>query len=143
MKFKIELKDNVNLSPSMAEKTIKNFLQISSNELTSQIKKKTPVDYGKLRGSWTSKQSREQLRITNSRNYAVFVEKGTGIYGENGGLIFPKTANVLHANINGEDVFFKHSKGQKGKHMAEKGLEAYSIKIPNLFRTAYRQARGK
>ncbi len=142
--MKIEIKlDKTSLFTEHPEEVVETFFEISSEILTSEIKKHTPVDYGKLRGSWTPKQSKTKLVVSNSRNYALFVEKGTGIFGPKRHRIFPRSAKVLHANIKGKDVFFRHSRGQAGKHMAEKGVLAYQKQIPKLLRTALIQITEK
>lgn len=135
MKIEIRLGEEVEAFKGQPEKVTQTFLSLSSEALTGAIKKETPVDYGKLRGSWTPKLSKDKLVVENSRNYALFVEKGTGIFATNGShRIFPKNANVMHATIDGDDVFFTNSRGQPGQHMAEKGFMNYRKKIPNLFR---------
>ena len=125
------------------EKVVHSFLSLSSESLTGEIKKETPVDYGKLRGSWTPKISKNKLVVSNSRNYALFVEKGTGIFGQRRHRIFPKTAPAMRAKIDGEIRYFTNSRGQPGRHMTEKGLITYRKRIPQLFRTALIQnSRG-
>lgn len=134
--MKIEIKlDDYKLFNNQPQKVVDTFLDLSSEQLTTSIKKKTPVDYGKLRGSWTPKQSKNKLVVSNSRNYAVFVEKGTGIFATEGRhRIFPKSAQAMKATIDGEVRFFTNSRGQPGQHMAEKGFMEYRTKIPNLFK---------
>lgn len=135
MKIEIRLGDTIEAFRGQPERVTQTFLSLSSEELTGDIKKETPVDYGKLRGSWTPKLSRDKLVVENTRNYALFVEKGTGIFSSEGRhRIFPKNANVMHATIKGDDVFFANSRGQPARHMAEKGFMEYRKKIPNLFR---------
>ena len=84
MKIEIRLAEQSKLFKNQPEKVVSTFLSLSSEELTTQIKKKTPVDTGKLRGSWTPKLSKDKLVVQNTRNYALFVEKGTGIFATEG-----------------------------------------------------------
>lgn len=134
MKIEIRLADYKAFN-GQPEKVTQTFLSLSDEALTGDIKKETPVDYGKLKGSWKPKQSRDKLVVENTRNYALFVEKGTGIFSTEGRhRIFPKNAQAMHAKIKGEDIFFTNSRGQPGRHMAEKGFMKYRKKIPNLFR---------
>lgn len=135
MKIEIRLDKQYELMKGHPEQVTHTFLDLSSEQLTTDIKKETPVDYGKLRGSWTPKLSKDKLVVSNSRNYALFVEKGTGIFASGGRhRIFPKKARALRATIDGEVRFFTNSRGQPGKHMAEKGFMTYRKKIPNLFK---------
>ena len=135
MKIEIRLAEEYKAFKGQPEKVVQTFLSLSSEQLTNSIKDETPVDYGKLRNSWKPKLSKDKLVVENSRNYALFVEKGTGIFSTEGRhRIFPKNKKVMHATIKGEDVFFTNSRGQPGKHMAEKGFMNYRKRIPNLFR---------
>ena len=139
MKIEIKLQDHTKLSAQKNDEVIRRFLQISSEELTTTVKKETPVDYGKLRGSWIPKLQSKRLTLTNSRNYAVFVEKGTGIFGPRHHRIFPVSAKVLHFNAGGQEVFTTNVQGRPASHMAEKGLEKFRYKIPKIFNTAVHQ----
>lgn len=144
MKIEIKLGEQIKAFNGQPEQVVTTFLSLSSEELTGDIKKETPVDHGKLRGSWTPKQSKNKLVVENTRNYALFVEKGTGIFASEGRhRIFPKNGNVMHANIKGDDVFFTNSRGQPARHMAEKGFMTYRKKIPKLFKTSIiKHAKG-
>lgn len=117
-------------------KTIEWFLHASEESLSGEIAKKTPRLTSNLRDSWKPSYKKNELHISTSVSYAPYVEVGTGIYGPHEAPIEPVTANVLHAEIKGEDVFFHSSKGQEGAHMAEKGAEAFKAKVPNLFMLA-------
>lgn len=143
MQLNIQVKKDRKLSDTLNERVSRIFLELSSESLTTEIKKKTPVDKGKLRGSWTPKLSRNQLSVKNTRNYAVYVEKGTGMFSEQPHMITPRTANVFHAEIGGEDVFFKEHKGMEGRHMAEKGTKEFKKQIPKIWRNAFLQATRK
>ena len=135
MEIIIEFKEEPYIK-GVSSETIKYFYQISEEQLTNEIKNRTPVLTGNARGSWTPRLSSTQLTITTSVNYMPFLEVGTGLFGPKGKLITPVSANAMHAVIKGEDVYFTSSKGQKGHHMAEKGAEAFKPKIPNLFKIA-------
>ena len=144
MKIEIRLGEEIEAFHGQPEKVVQTFLSLSSEDLTADIKKETPVDQGKLRGSWTPKLSKDKLVVENTRNSALFVEKGTGIFASNGShRIFPKNSNVMHATIKGDDVFFTNSRGQPGRHMAEKGFMTYRKRIPKLFQTSImRHSKG-
>ena len=125
---------------AVTSQTIKYFLEASKEQLTNEIQEKTPVKTRNLRQGFKPSIKGNELHITNSVNYAPFVELGTSIYATEGRhRIFPKNANVLHAVIDGDDVFFANSRGQPGQHMAKKGAEAFKPKIPNLFALAMKK----
>lgn len=136
MKIEIKLREqDVAINQRYSEEVIDYFLKASKEQLIADIKSKTPVKHGILRGSWNAKQSKNRLTITNSTKYAIFVEEGTGIF-KTGHRIFPKNASVFRAVIDKQVVYFRHHKGRPAKHMMKKGVEKYVVKIPNLFRTA-------
>lgn len=143
MKLEIRLQDQVKFTKIPPDTVIRKFLEISKEQLTTEVKRETPVDTGKLRNSWTPHISNHRLTLTNSRNYAVFVEKGTGIFGPRGHRIFPKSAKVLHFKAAGADVFTTNVRGQPARHMAEKGLHNFTYRIPNIFHNAVRQTIAK
>lgn len=145
MQLNIQVKKDRKLSDTLNERVSRLFLELSSESLTTEIKRKTPVSPGggKLRGSWTPKVSKNQLIVKNTRNYAVYVEKGTGMFSEKPHMITPRTATVFHAEIGGEDVFFKEHKGMEGRHMAEEGTKEFKKQIPKIWRNAFLQATRK
>jgi len=143
MKLEIRLQDQLKFTKIPPDTVIRKFLEISKEQLTTEVKRETPVDTGKLRNSWTPRVSNHRLTLTNSRNYAVFVEKGTGIFGPRGHRIFPKSAKVLHFKAGGADVFTTNVRGQPARHMAEKGLHNFTYRIPNIFNNAVRQTIAK
>jgi hypothetical protein len=133
MKVHIRIEDHTKLTKIPPKDVITNFLDMSSEKLVGEVKKLTPVDKGKLRGSWTPKLSSYRLTLTNTRNYSIFVDRGTGIFGPRHHRIFAKKGSVMRAKIGGQTIFFKHHRGRPAVHMAERGLESYTYHIPNLF----------
>ena len=67
----------------------------------------------------------------DQKNYALFVSRGTGIYGPSKNPITPRRAKALVFEIAGKKVFAKSVKGQKPNPFMEKGMEV-----------AIRHARG-
>ena len=53
---------------------------------------------------------------TNRAPYALYVEKGTGIFGPTRSPIRSMTGNVLVFELNGKTVFAHSVKGQRGRH---------------------------
>lgn len=161
MKLQIRLNDYVSFTKVPPETVTKKFLEISSEELKNSVKGETPRDTGKLRQSWTSKKSSNRVTLTNSRNYAVFVEKGTGIFGPRRHRIFPVSAQVLHWTSKGKSttytasngtsytvsssngVFARSVQGRPASHMAERGLEKFTHKVPKCFHNAMKQTLKK
>lgn len=136
--MKIELKLGKEYKPfnGQPQRVVDDFLLLSKEVLTGEIQDETPVDNGDLQRSWKPTLTKNKLVVSNSRKYALFVEKGTGIFGPRRHRIFPQTAQVLHWNYYGEDRYATNVRGQPGRHMAEKGFMKYRKQIPNLFRTS-------
>lgn len=141
MEIVLNIAKNPQLSQKLNNKLFYYFLLESKERLTNEIKERTPQDTGKLWRSWTPRlEGNTKLTVSNSANYAAYVETGTGLFGENPHTIFPQTANAMHAVINGEDVFFKSSQGMKGYHMAEEGFKEYKRQIPMIWERAFNRA---
>ncbi|WP_323736274.1 hypothetical protein PXD04_10385 [Methanosphaera sp. ISO3-F5] len=136
MKIEIRLGEEFKFFNGQPEKVTRSFLNLSEEALTTEVKDETPVQRGKLRNSWTPKLYPDRLVVSNSREYAVFVEKGTGIFGPRRHRIFSRNGGPMRAIIDKEEVYFTNHRGQPGQHMAEKGFMNYRKRIPNLFRTA-------
>ena len=142
MKITIQIRNTTDLE-KLGDNTVNYFLKSSSEQLTNALKESTPVKEGNLRNAWKPKPIKnKQLVITNDTKYAIFVEKGTGLFGPKNHLIYPKNASVLKAKINNQTVFFKHSKGQKAQHMSEKGVKKFKPRIPSLLKNAIIKTRG-
>ena len=153
MKLEIQLKDYLTFTKVPPKEVTKKFLELSGKELEKTIKKETPVDNGKLRKSWKSNVTENRVTVSNSREYAIYVEKGTGIFGPRRHRIFPVNAKALHwtsksskkvSASNGTSytatssngIFAKNIRGQPARHMAEKGLEQYTTRVPVVFHHA-------
>lgn len=145
MKLQIRLNDYVSFTKVPPETVTKKFLEISSEELKNAVVKETPVSPsgGKLRDSWKSRVSANRITLTNSRNYALFVEKGTGIFGPRRHRIFPVSAKVLHFTTETGEVFTTNVRGRPASHMAENGLEKFTHKVPKCFHNAMKQTLKK
>lgn len=63
--------------------------------------------------------------------YAVYVEKGTGIYGDKHVPIRAKTGNMLVWEEHGNTVFTRQVKGQKGQEYMQKAfIETRDVYLP-------------
>ena len=132
MELVIDLPKEIPNFSKLSSAAIQYFLYRSSETLVNDIKEFTPKKDGDLRGAWTPRLSKFELRVTNTMEYARYVEEGTGLYGPNHRLITPKGDKPMHANIGGETIFFWSHKGFEGRKMAEKGKEKFRAKIPLL-----------
>lgn len=96
-----------------------NWLQKSINKFRSFLIKSTgegmieilqevsPKDTGKLSRSWFIVREDDDEAIIQSREkYAVFVDEGTGLFGERHTYITPKNSDYMSFEIKGEGTIF-------------------------------------
>lgn len=114
------------------QKVKQRFTKKCGNTLRSKVIKRTPVDHGQLRKSWDLTITEKEVILQNNKEYAMYVETGTGLYGPRKAPIFPKSAPFLQFEIDGEIIRCLSTKGMKGVHMAEKGVNDLEKELPNL-----------
>lgn len=160
MKISINIEETTGIKnlDKIGEQTGRNLVHLAGLNTQEEVERRTPEDIGHLKNSWfvEDNQSSSQFRLYNTRNYANYVEEGTGLYGPLHHKILPRTKKVLAwkaskkqlANphmttgqyynlvVNKGWIFAKSTKGQKGVHMAEKSIEATSKRIKDLAITA-------
>ena len=126
---------------TMAVKVVNNTLQVKNllkknivKALTAvglyaegEVKRLVPVDTGDLRSSITSEVYPDKVRIGSDKNYAVYVEMGTGLFAVEGNG--RKTAWVYKAR-NGE-VYY--TTGQKPQPYLRPGIEQNINQIVAIF----------
>ena len=132
MELVVDLPKEIPNFSKMSKAAIKYFLNMSSEQLVNDIKDFTPRRDNDLFEAWTPLLSNMELRVRNNKEYARYVEEGTGLYGPNHRRIEAKGSSPMHADIGGEIIFFWSHKGFEGRHMAEKGLEKFRARIPIL-----------
>jgi len=59
------------------EKDLERFKVEFTNEFVARVKQKTPVDTGKLQNGWEGSIKHDAIEVTNSVEYASYVEFGT------------------------------------------------------------------
>ena len=82
----IKFKDNTPQVKKMLLRNIFNALEAVGFFVSGDAKRRVPVDRGALRESISHESNTDEkiVRIGASEKYAVFVEKGTGIYAVDG-----------------------------------------------------------
>lgn len=102
-----------------AAEAVKQAVRLTAVELTGNIREQSPVDHGRLAGSWNMKQTGAlSYKVYTAVKYARFVNDGTGVYGPSGKpiqsrklgkTITPKSLNgVLAFEVNGKTIFAKN-----------------------------------
>lgn len=70
------------------------------------------------------------------KNYALYVEQGTGLYGPRGAKIVPVTAKALAWTSNGQTFIRTSTKGMTPRRYMEKILAAATPQLTTLFEQA-------
>ncbi len=107
-------------------KSAKRAVDLTVNELKGNNQRNSPVDEGKMQGSWLiAGQFAHELnqKIISSALYTPFVNYGTGLYGPRGKKIYPKTARLLGPfKYQGRMISVPWIRGQKPRHFVEKSI---------------------
>lgn len=137
VKIYLDIKEMGNALDNMgtlSEKIVNNV----TVDLLGNVKRESPVDHGRLQGSWTKfDDGPNQKTIKSSANYAQYVNDGTGLYGPHKTLIKPTTKKALKFTPNkgkfkGMTIFTPYSRGIKPRKFVEKSMEKTSNSIPEL-----------
>ena len=128
--------DNID---TLGEKIVNNV----ATDLLSNVKRESPVDHGRLQGSWTIfKDEPTQATIGTSANYAEYVNSGTGIYGPHKTpIIHPTIGKKFAFQVNGKMVYTNIIKGIKPRRFVERSMERTSNRIPELVIHSINQAK--
>jgi len=100
-------------------------------QVENVAKRLAPVDRGALRASIGTQVfingTRIIARVGTGLDYAIYVHKGTGLYGPKHRIIRPRRAKVLTFKPrSGPRVFVKFSRGQKPNPFLVEALQAVS-----------------
>jgi hypothetical protein len=118
---------------ALEDKDKTKIIQLLGGKMQEEIKKRAPVESGKLKNSIKKENIEKGFKIYTNIDYAPYVEYGTGIYqtdeegqlvGHSGWNIYPINAKALrwtdkHGNVH----FSKHVfiKGQEGQFFFKEG----------------------
>ena len=107
--------ENIKRLGEKAANAVKYAALLTSQDLQGNIIENSPVDHGRLSGSWALKRiSTLRYMVSTAVEYAKFVNDGTGIYGPSGKpiqskqpgrKIFPKSGQKLKFTVGGRTVF--------------------------------------
>ena len=128
VKLQIDVEELKPLEPRF-KKVAKRTVVLTANELQRNLKKLSPVDHGRLQGSWVIFQTGELERtVKSSAKYAIFVNDGTGLYGPLGHKIRPKNGKFLAFTPNkgkfkGKLIVVPWTRGQKPQRFVERSME--------------------
>ena len=116
----------------------------TAQEAWSLLMKESPVDHGRLAGSWQlSKEGDLRYKAKSGVKYALAVATGTGIYGPEGKpiIIEPVTKKCLHFIWQGMEIFTKRAevKGMKPNPYPDRALKGAEKRMPEFMERALRE----
>ena len=112
----------------------KKGLNYAGQGMLRHLQINSPVDTGLLRQWFFYNTTENEIEIRTPAKYAPFVNDGTGIYGPHKTPIYSKTVGKpLAFQVNGQMVYTKMIKGQKGQKFVEKSIQQTEGKLANYF----------
>ena len=111
-------------------KSIFKALDATGFFVEGEAKRLTPVDTGNLRDKFSHKVTVNEgkVRISNTAKYAVFVEKGTGIFAEEGN---GRKTPWVYVDSNGE---YHYTRGQRPQPFLTPAVENNTLQITEIIR---------
>ena len=130
VKLEIKVEELKPLEPRF-KKVAKRTVELTSLELQRNVKMLSPVDHGRLQGSWVVFQTGElQRTVKSSAKYAIFVNDGTGIYGpRKTPITHPSIGKMFAFQVNGRMIFTRQIKGIKPRKFVEKSMEMTQSRV--------------
>lgn len=116
----------------------------TAEEAWSLLMKESPVDHGRLAGSWQlSKENDFRYKAKSGVKYALAVATGTGIYGPEGRpiIIEPVTKKCLHFIWQGMEIFTKRAEvqGMKPNPYPDRAMKGAEKRVPEFIKRALRE----
>lgn len=119
-----------------------NIIELGGLSLEAETRKASPVDTGHLQQSWVSNTSKDEVQLSTSAKYARYVDEGTGLYGPNKALIYPKRKKFMAWSKKGKVIYARYTKGQKGQHYVDKAVANFERKLPSVIAQAIKKSVG-
>lgn len=64
----------------------------------------------------TTISQRFDYHPSDSSHYPIFVDAGTGVFGDTGSPIFARSGKAMHFEVDGREIFARMVMGQHGQH---------------------------
>lgn len=108
-----EMLKSIEKSVEEFDENASTFLEKTGSKLVGKVKKKTPVDTGRLRRSWQIKRlSDKEVEVFNATKYGIFIEYGHRVSKSSkvvkGRYMLTKSVNEIEKNLLKDmEEFFK------------------------------------
>ncbi|KZX17468.1 HK97 gp10 family phage protein [Methanobrevibacter filiformis] len=120
---------NIKRLSKFPRRITRRVITLSKNELIRNLKKATPRDTGRARGSWhADRSSHDHVKVSSSVHYMKYLDKGTGIYG-------PKHRPIT---IKGNPWLYWKGAKYPVKQVTVKGIKPYNIVVNSIKATESR-----
>jgi len=141
--FKFD-KEKLAMIMKLPMKAGKLAFKYTAEEAWSLLMKESPVDHGRLAGSWQlSKENDFRYKAKSGVKYALAVATGTGVYGPEGRpiIIEPVTKKCLHFIWQGMEIFTKRAEvqGMKPNPYPDRAMKGAEKRVPEFIRRALRE----
>lgn len=137
VKLRCKVEDLEPINPKITS-AISRTVDLTSLDLLGNLKRNSPVDHGRLQGSWVIFQTgKYEKEIKSSANYAIFVNDGTGLYGHLRHKIYPKNGRYLSFVYDGRRIAVPWTRGQKPKKFVEKSMNQTKNRINEFLIRAF------
>lgn len=119
--------------PSQVRRAFKDAHRMMALELWGNIRENSPVDHGRLAGSWDLTTTGLESKVSTNVVYALFQEEGTHPYD-----IYPSSASALQFQIGGKVIYAKsvHHPGVEGKRYVEQSITETNNRADDLVSVA-------
>lgn len=120
-------------------------LNYTAIEAWGNIRKESPVDHGRLAGSWELTQEGRNYRIFSNVEYVLAVHEGTGIHGPKGEPIeiLPKNKKALYWPGADHPVARVLHPGQKPNRFVDRSLRMTEDRTGEFIDRAIREVMGR
>lgn len=105
----------------------------SVNRIQSSTRALAPHRTGTLQRSIQTQVDYPEGKVQVGEKYGIFLEEGTGIYGDRGSRITPKAAKVLAWKGSGGMVFARSVAGIKARPFFKPGIEKSADYVAEQF----------
>lgn len=135
--------DKKNSPSTVTHKAAVRGVDLTAMELKGNLQRNSPVDEGKMQGSWLIRRGGGLTRkLFSSAAYTPYVNYGTGLYGPRGQKIRPKSARLLSFKYNGRKIAVPWTRGMKPRRFVEKSISQTRRRIPEFIIRAVKETGG-